>query len=447
MALFGASSASAATIVGTSKAETLRGGAGADVLRGLGGNDRLVGLHGNDRIFGGAGNDRLEARGGGADLVDCGSGRDVAVVDPSDRVRGCETRLGSAGKKARPSPPSGSRAPTPVTPGPPVPGLPQPSLPAPPPASVLPVAPPAAPPPPPLPPPPLPPGVTKVSPFLAPALLMDGWLVHVVSVTPQATLPVQPKPGHQFFVARLSATYTGDGSSSFSGWSRLRAIDSTGAKYTTFDNKCGDTPTAIPDALSDPEVFHRGTIVGNVCWQVRSSDARSLLMVDPAIFADEEDTYFSLLPLDPPPALPEPPPAPPKPSPSECPAQPGKCRGNPIAFGTSAKLGGGWEVEVISATPGAKPAENTFVARVSATYRGTTGQSMFYDHVSLSAVGAAAVAYSPFSDSCDGADALPYEEVTTGQTITGNVCWRIRPGDASLVMFDDLSRTFFSLAA
>ncbi|MDQ4048296.1 MAG: hypothetical protein M3131_02800, partial [Actinomycetota bacterium] len=78
----------------------LRGGASSTPIRAIPGNDTLLGGRGDDRLSGGGGGDRLSggpgkdriaARDGRRDLVDCGAGRrDVAVVDPLDRVRRCE---------------------------------------------------------------------------------------------------------------------------------------------------------------------------------------------------------------------------------------------------------------------------------------------------------------------------------------------------------------------
>jgi Ca2+-binding RTX toxin-like protein len=112
--------------VGTSRADALMGTALGDRLVGRGGNDRISGRDGADCLFGGAGNDRLyggsghdqlyggkgtdvlvgggnidlmstgngddliQARDGFADRIRCGSGRDVAVIDPGDRIAGCE---------------------------------------------------------------------------------------------------------------------------------------------------------------------------------------------------------------------------------------------------------------------------------------------------------------------------------------------------------------------
>ncbi len=78
-------------LVGTVGGDRIAGGAGADRIYGRDGADCLDGGAGRDRVFGGGGDDSIQARDGVADLVDCGSGEDVAVVDPKDVTRGCET--------------------------------------------------------------------------------------------------------------------------------------------------------------------------------------------------------------------------------------------------------------------------------------------------------------------------------------------------------------------
>ena len=82
--------------------ETVIGTAGDDILRGGAAAERLEG---------GEGDDRIETRDGGADSVACGAGGgDVAVVDETDSVTGCETvELPARG---------GDTAPAPVAPAP-----------------------------------------------------------------------------------------------------------------------------------------------------------------------------------------------------------------------------------------------------------------------------------------------------------------------------------------
>lgn len=112
--------------VGTSRADALNGTASGDRMVGRAGNDRIAGRGGADCFFGGKGNDRLHggpghdqvfggtgrdtligganidllnagagndlvlARDGVADRLRCGGGRDIAVIDPGDRIAGCE---------------------------------------------------------------------------------------------------------------------------------------------------------------------------------------------------------------------------------------------------------------------------------------------------------------------------------------------------------------------
>lgn len=133
------------------------------------------------------------------------------------------------------------------------------------------------------------------------ALLYGNWEVRVIHVTPNATPLVlrenmfnaPPKPGYQFFLATIEATYRGAGSARFDGSYRLRAVGPANVAYSTFEDRCG----VIPDAISDREVFSGGTIRGNVCWQVLASDAANLLMYDDPFLADRYvTTFFRLTP-------------------------------------------------------------------------------------------------------------------------------------------------------
>ncbi len=70
--------------------DTLIGGTGVDTLKGGFGSDLLVGGPGRDVLNDEAGNDTFNARDDQRDVVNCGPGLDTAIVDPVDRVRGCE---------------------------------------------------------------------------------------------------------------------------------------------------------------------------------------------------------------------------------------------------------------------------------------------------------------------------------------------------------------------
>jgi len=63
---------------------------GIETVMGTLSDDILSGGDGIDTLDGRDGNDRIDARGGGADTVICGPGTDVATVDETDSVTGCE---------------------------------------------------------------------------------------------------------------------------------------------------------------------------------------------------------------------------------------------------------------------------------------------------------------------------------------------------------------------
>lgn len=130
--------------------------------------------------------------------------------------------------------------------------------------------------------------------------LADGWTVTVVASTPDATSAVlarnrfndPPEAGHQFFIATIEGTYNGpEQSSEFDATYRFRAVGNSGVSYSTFSNSCG----VIPDRISRTEVFRGGTIRGNICWQILSGDADSLVMYDGSFEArNEPRIYMSL---------------------------------------------------------------------------------------------------------------------------------------------------------
>lgn len=134
------------------------------------------------------------------------------------------------------------------------------------------------------------------------ASLSDGWQIAVIGVTPNANDAVRrqnqfndpPAAGNQFFLVRVQVTNSGGSDNnrgrSFSAGD-LRAVGDSGVAYTTFSNSCG----VIPDALPRSEVFPGGSIAGNLCWQVRASDAGSLVMFyDVGRGRDAQRIYFAL---------------------------------------------------------------------------------------------------------------------------------------------------------
>lgn len=147
---------------------------------------------------------------------------------------------------------------------------------------------------PPKPQPPRPVGTrTNPIPLGAVAALGDGWRLTVVSTTPYANDVVAahnqfndpPAAGRQFYIVRVRAAYVGNRSDSFGASYRLRAVGTSAVSYSTFEDSCG----VIPDEVTSATVFPGGTIEGNVCWSVRSSDVESLVMYD-----DTSKKFFRL---------------------------------------------------------------------------------------------------------------------------------------------------------
>lgn len=101
-----------------------------------------------------------------------------------------------------------------------------------------------------------------------------------------------PPEDNQFFIATLEATYTGDESSTFWVDMTLKAVGESNVAYEAFEASCG----VIPDDINDSgETFPGGTITGNVCWNIQSSDVASLVMIAEESFnLDDTRQFFSL---------------------------------------------------------------------------------------------------------------------------------------------------------
>lgn len=131
----------------------------------------------------------------------------------------------------------------------------------------------------------------------APGDLGDGWQLAVTGVTPdawtgssQSFQPTNKGPANnlQYFLVRIQATYTGQGSSSFSEY-RLALVGATTGPYTVVQNSCGAAPDELPPTL----VSTGGVVRGNVCWAVRSTDVPSLVMYDQQM-PEVSRLYFAL---------------------------------------------------------------------------------------------------------------------------------------------------------
>lgn len=116
-------------------------------------------------------------------------------------------------------------------------------------------------------------------------LLKDDWEMTVVASDSDANEEVEqenefndaPKEGHRYYLVRVRATYRGQGSSTFDGGFRVRALGESGITYTHFENSCG----VVPDSMyeHDAETFEGGSFEANVCYEVRVSDADAGLVV------------------------------------------------------------------------------------------------------------------------------------------------------------------------
>jgi hypothetical protein len=126
------------------------------------------------------------------------------------------------------------------------------------------------------------------------------WFVSVIDVTPDATDLVltenqfndPPAEGNQFFIARISATYEGEGSSTLAADLAFFLVGKLAVSYSTFENTCG----VYPDSFSITEVFPGGTIERNLCWSVPSAEVDSLVMYskDVVTFDQNKRVYFAL---------------------------------------------------------------------------------------------------------------------------------------------------------
>jgi hypothetical protein len=146
-------------------------------------------------------------------------------------------------------------------------------------------------------------------------------------------------------------------------------------------------------------------------------------------------------------------------------APPGSTGANPIPVGQAVTFKDGWVFKVVSATidataqivaiPGNRPpppgAQYTMV-NVTAAYTGA-GHSSFHEDLNghaLGAMGAHKFPYDPCYQQLPTPTFDPYQEVYSGQTLSGGVCFQIASNDAdSLLLFArsvyDGSQTWFAL--
>lgn len=131
------------------------------------------------------------------------------------------------------------------------------------------------------------------------ATTVDGWSIQVVSVTPDGTQQVlaensfntAPDAGRQFFIATVTATWTGPGAESFDGNFRLRVLGANNATYTAFGDACGVTPNEWDE---DTIVRSGDSVTGNLCWSVPAAELPFLRMFDDQSADAGSSPYWSL---------------------------------------------------------------------------------------------------------------------------------------------------------
>lgn len=147
----------------------------------------------------------------------------------------------------------------------------------------------------------LPVGLSRTSPAPVKTLLkVGGWVVGVEAVTPNANQAVlarnqfnkPPAAGRQFFMVTVSATYDGEKTSSRFGVDlTMSSVGAANVQYNYADD-CGVTPEELPRST---EVFKGGTIKGNLCWSVRTTDVETLVMYgEPSFSTSSARAWWAL---------------------------------------------------------------------------------------------------------------------------------------------------------
>ena len=277
---------------------------------------------------------------------------------------------------------------------------------------------------------------------------VGDWDITVLSTTPDATDAVlaesqsndPPAEGHQFYMAEVAATYQGRWSEQLAAGLGLLAVGDSAVAYDITNHYCGMVPGGDKPYV---EVFPGGFLRVNVCWEIRSEDAHSLVfLVDNPSRFDGERVFMALPPVG---LTFEPPPTP------LIAIEDGDVgtRGNPTPAGETVAVGD-WDVTVLSATPDATgavlaesqsndlPAEGHqfYMAEVAVTYRGIYAD--LWAGVRFKLVGDSSIAY--YSGVCGETpdEFHHFVKVSTGESQRGHVCWEVRAEDVdSLVLIAD----------
>lgn len=113
---------------------------------------------------------------------------------------------------------------------------------------------------------------------------VNDWQIRVLDVVPnaneaiiaEATFNEEPSADHQYFIVSVEGTYVGEESGHLWDDLSFEAVGQEGLIYSSFNAECG----FVPDGLAFTDEASPGeTVVGNVCWEVRTADLESLTML------------------------------------------------------------------------------------------------------------------------------------------------------------------------
>jgi hypothetical protein len=125
----------------------------------------------------------------------------------------------------------------------------------------------------------------------------EGWKLRVNKSIRNATRSVlkwnkfntPPRAGNQFFIINITLAYSGKGADSPFAPTRLWAVGRSNVTYSVADDSCG----GIPGQLHFQTKVHSGRrITGNMCFSVRKTDVRSLLLIYQATFSPNKRQVF-----------------------------------------------------------------------------------------------------------------------------------------------------------
>lgn len=137
--------------------------------------------------------------------------------------------------------------------------------------------------------------------------LAGNWTLKVDSANPNAQLsnpngtPMAPPVGAQYFMTYIEATYTGGGSAPIGNFADgLMVAGSHGATYGLGGIGCGPGYGELPSPdlqvkIENNEPVYSGqSAAGNICYQIASNDAASLLLDYHTYPGTPQDTWFAL---------------------------------------------------------------------------------------------------------------------------------------------------------